>query len=389
MPQKKLTDAFIKSVDLPSKRRVEYYDTYVSGLCLRVTKNGTKTFSYEYKLRGRKKRLTIGSYKLISLKEARDKCKEAKVSVQKGLDPKSEIEARKKKDILTVDSLIEKYKDEHLSTLAKKTRIEYTRYLDDRINKHFGKFDPNKINRRDVIEFLDNIAKKEGHPVTANRVKATLSGLFTYGMHKSLIKSDPTKDIKKKKEKSRDRIYSNSEIKELWNFFNKMNAPTGYLYKILLLFARRKKEVMKSKWKNVDLEKNIWTLPKEDTKNNESLPLPITPFASAIFKKLKEHSKKSPYVFQSPVNEDTPIVSDSYARYKVKRETDVSDFTAHDLRRTAITLIAKEETPPHIGKRISGHSQKETYDIYNRYNYINEIENYLTLYHASLKNIIK
>lgn len=392
MPSKKLTDSFIRTVTPPKKKRDEYYDTIVKGLSLRVTKKGTKSFSYEYKgFDGSKKRLTIGAYGNITLKQARDKCREAKQKLIQGVDPKEEIDQNKKREFITMNELAKKYESEYLPTLSNKTQQEYKRYIQDRILKKFGNRNPNDISRLEIIEFLDRIAYTEGRKVTSNRVQATFSGLYTYGINKSLISEDPTKAITKKEEKSKERVYTDNEVKSLWEFFSDMNKPTGDLYKILLLLARRKTEVMVAKWSHVDLDEETWLFPKENVKTNTDLLLPLTDFSISILDDLRKYSGNSDYIFLSPVKINSPLTNDSYARKKVKEESEVSDFTPHDLRRTAITTLAKIRTPEHIAKKISNISQNTSDDIfrvYNRYEYLEEMKEALTKYHDLTNKII-
>ncbi|MDC0432867.1 Arm DNA-binding domain-containing protein, partial [bacterium] len=52
------------------------------GLYLQVTQSGSKTWIYRYSLRGRRRDMGLGSVKIISLKEARDRAYEARRKVQ-------------------------------------------------------------------------------------------------------------------------------------------------------------------------------------------------------------------------------------------------------------------------------------------------------------------
>ncbi|MCC5907016.1 MAG: tyrosine-type recombinase/integrase [Balneolaceae bacterium] len=385
MAKRKLTDAFIRSVNEPG----EYYDEVVKGLCLRVTPRLAKSYSYEYNYNGKKKRKTFGQADNTSLKEARDQCRETKVLLINGIDPMEEIDHRKNKLSITVSDLAEMYIREHLPSLTEKTQIDYKRYLKKRILKKFGSREVNKINRREIIEFLDEIAFTEGYAVTSNRVLATLSGLFTFGLEKSIIQKDPTKNIKKKQEKAKERVFTNKEIKILWDYFSKMKMPTGNLYKIILLYARRKTETMKAEWS--DINNGIWTIPGKNTKNNKDVILPITDLAQQIFNELEKYSGKSKYIFESPRIPNTHLQNDTNSRKRIQDKTDINDFTPHDLRRTAITKLAEIGTPEHIGKVIANHSQgdkNDVFKVYNRYKYAKEIKSYISMFHEHIHEII-
>jgi integrase len=385
MPKIKFTDPFIKGIKSLDKRQ-EFYDLHVKGLTLRVYPTGKKTFSYEYKYKGKKRRLTFGEYGMISLKMARDKVNEAKMMHQQGFDPQSEIDDRRNNVPNTISSVAERYKKEHVSQLAPKTQTEYIRYLDDHIIPKFGRFELNDLPRNEIVKFLNEIAIDKGHHVTANRLKATLSGLYTFHIREGYDVHDPTKNIKKYTERPKDRVYNDKEIKELWEYFGSMNEPIGSLYKMLLLLARRKSETWSAEWEHI--QDGNWKFPAENVKTNETFVIPLTDFTEKLLEHLKKLNPDSKYVFQSSKKKDYHIVSDSSAKKKVQLNTSVKDFTPHDLRRTAITKIAQIRTPRDVAERISIHSQKRnSYDIYDRYDRMDEKKEFLTMYHEHLLNI--
>ena len=59
----------------PPRRRIDYRDTVMPGLCLRVTSTGHKTFTLRNRVRRRQVRYAIGSYPLISLADAREQAR--------------------------------------------------------------------------------------------------------------------------------------------------------------------------------------------------------------------------------------------------------------------------------------------------------------------------
>ena len=82
-----LTARFVNSVKPTRRKRAEYFDATVSGLTLRVTENGAKSWAVLYRHRGRLRRLTPGSLDVIGLADARARAKDALHAVSKGTDP--------------------------------------------------------------------------------------------------------------------------------------------------------------------------------------------------------------------------------------------------------------------------------------------------------------
>ena len=64
---KALTDPGIGKIGrAPKGNRSERFDALAPGLCLRVTDNGTKSWSVYYRLDGKHKRMTIGGWLVIT-----------------------------------------------------------------------------------------------------------------------------------------------------------------------------------------------------------------------------------------------------------------------------------------------------------------------------------
>lgn len=108
--KRRLTSAFISSLSKPEKR-IEYFDTLVSGLFLRLYKSGSKTYFYRYRRHGKLKQLKIGTADTISLAGARKECKIKKGEISKGADPQAERQAKRNKPKPKIfDDLAQLYK---------------------------------------------------------------------------------------------------------------------------------------------------------------------------------------------------------------------------------------------------------------------------------------
>ena len=93
MPKEKLTDSFVKKTRPPESGRLEYWDTTVSGLGLRITAGGVKSWCIRYRAGTKHRRFTLGTYPALSLSKAREEALEAIRKVKKGQDLLREKEA--------------------------------------------------------------------------------------------------------------------------------------------------------------------------------------------------------------------------------------------------------------------------------------------------------
>src|SRR6516225_11969563 len=88
MARRLLTDRFCAGAKpRDGEIQTNYFDTQVSDLALRVTKNGHRSWTFHCTLGGRRKRLTFGAYPAISLSGARTRADEARAAIAEGRDP--------------------------------------------------------------------------------------------------------------------------------------------------------------------------------------------------------------------------------------------------------------------------------------------------------------
>ena len=62
MKAKRLTNVLVERITPPSSGRDEHFDAVVTGLALRVTESGARSWSYIYRLDRRNRRITLGKY---------------------------------------------------------------------------------------------------------------------------------------------------------------------------------------------------------------------------------------------------------------------------------------------------------------------------------------
>lgn len=391
MQTKKLTHTYIKNIDSPDKR-IEIYDELIDNLAVRVTPTGYKTFIYRYGAKG--KRYTIGKFPNVGLSEARNIARDLAADIAKGKDPQEEKKAqRKKKDLETFGELVEEFKELHLPTLRESTRKEYKRIIDNELLPVFKSIPAKEIEKDRIRELLDKKAYKDKSPTMANRIRARLSRIFTFGIGRGSVKSNPIQGIPtyKNGNTKRDRFYSKEEIKELWKFFEMQTEPTQSVLKMLLITGQRKTETMQMKWS--DLNEGIWTIPAELAKNKEPHEVPLSQMALEIIEKMRSMNGDSDYVFKSPQKENEPISWLTRARVFIQDNSKVPDFRPHDLRRTVATYMAKLKIDRTVLGKILNHKglagDTQVTAIYDRHSYTDEKREALELWAAHLQELLK
>lgn len=355
--------------------RIEVYDTYSKGLVLRVAKTGRKTFVFRFRMDGKHRRMTIGEFPDMRLSKARSETADLKYKVRKGVNPQGIKKKDQKKNFAY---LAGEFKDKHFPKLRESTKESYGYVIDNILLPEFGTTELKNISKHDIISMLDRKAYKDNSPALANKTRSVLSKIFNFAVKRDLAKNNLVSLTPTYKEgrNSRDRYYSEDEIIELWDYFNNIQEITGSILKILLVCGQRKTETMRIRWDDISDNNKTWTIPADIAKNNQSHQVPLSELAVSIITNLKPYTGDKTYVFSSPKKQNEPILNLSRHRYVIKRQTSVSDFRIHDLRRTMATYMAKIGVSRVILGKLLNHKGLSGDDhvtaIYDRHSYMRE-----------------
>lgn len=372
MPKEKLTPQRVKGLPIPSGGRVDYQDTVVPGLVLRVASSGRKTYSVSYWLHGKRPRVTLGvsddspkrgpgvtDLDRLSLADARDRAKGVLQDVKIGLDPAAE--RREKREAATFAELAREYLKRHAK--AKKTAKgarEDERRIENVLLPRWGTWPAGEIRKRDVVALLDEY-EDAGKPYARNRMAALLSKMFNFGLDRDLagLTTNPAARLQDHDlEKPRKRVLSDDELKVLLPLFRDAGLA-GLGFELLLLTGQRPGEVFGMSWSEVDGD--VWNLPKERTKNRRSRfapdvhRVPLSTQAKAVLAKLKAYKNDSGFVFPSP-KKGKPFTS-YYAEARSIRKAAAleEDWEVYDLKATVLTGMQGLGFPPHVQSAVANH----------------------------------
>ena len=129
-----LTDRLICGLK-PRLRQFEVFDSKVPGLTIRISPQGSKSFSVLYRIGGRNRRLTLGRYPIVTLADARKRARQVLNQVWQGLDPATE-KIRQRADY--EGSLFPAALDEFVETHAKR-KTRGARETERLLRREFGK----------------------------------------------------------------------------------------------------------------------------------------------------------------------------------------------------------------------------------------------------------
>ncbi len=368
MPTLRLTQVAIDRLAPPKAGRIEFFDSVLPGFGLRISDNGHKAWVLFYRLGGRQRRYTLGSlatYPEVAV--ARDRARHLLQRVEQGIDPAAEKVARPERQPDTIETLAEQFVARYCKPKNRSWRTTEAVLRLHVLSRWAGR-DAASIGRRDVLELLDDLVDR-GHPIVANRVLAAVRKMFGWAVERDILLASPVTNVKAPgKEVERERVLSDEELSKLWNAATKAGGVAGGFFRMLMLTAQRRDEVATMRWADLNLEANIWTLPREATKGDRSHEVPLASCGVAILLALPRCGE---FVFTS-TRGAWPISGYSKMKAAIAKAAAVEDWRIHDLRRTAGTGMARCGIAVSTISRVLNHKEGGVTKIYNRYSYLDE-----------------
>jgi integrase len=228
------------------------------------------------------------------------------------------------------------------------------------------------IKRSDVVRLLDAIEDDNG-PRAAHVVLAYLSKLFNW--HASRDDEFRSPIVRgmgrvKPRERARERTLSDDEIRAVWSAADEADVFGRYL-QFLLLTATRRTEA--AQMMRAELAGGVWTIPAARMKGKQEHVVPLSAAASKLVADLPA---KGDFVFTT----DGVAPISGFSKFKrafdkavaTRESKPLPNWTLHDLRRTARSLMSRAGVPTDHAERVLGHAIGGVRATYDRHDFANE-----------------
>jgi integrase len=374
-----LTDRQLSALAAPASGRLEIADG--TGLIVRVTANGTKTFGVWWRIpkkfggAERKGFYTIGTTTAVTLADARRQAKEILELARSGVSPVVELKRRAeeaqaealRRAGLTVITVVERHLDARRATLRPATLAQYEYTMKTLRESPLAVRQLQELKRGDVREALRTISRERGAG-SARKVKTLVRAAARWAAAEDLVPHDVLAGLSMPEIESgrRDRVLSDEEIVALWRACD--DAPPIMAASVrlqLLLTLRHPSETAGMRW--ADLHRNrieglgevmVYDIPKERRKHGIPLSLPLPPLAVETVDRLR------------PLTGRAELVLDGWSlgrelhwwrriiKRRMIRTTGAANCTRHDLRRTAASGMCRIGVRVHAADTVLGHVVK-------------------------------
>ena len=212
-----------------------------------------------------------------------------------------------------------------------------------------------------------NIFIGKDYPITANRVLALISSIFTFAVQNEYWSGvNPCAAISRNRENKRERFVMPDELPLFFSALAECPSPvTRDFIMMSLLTGARRTNVLQMRWQEIYPDRGEWVIPH--TKNGTPQRIPLLPKAFDVLKLRREDISfpGSEFVFPG-IGKTGHLAEPKKAWASVLKKANLTDLRLHDLRRTFGSWQAGTGANLSVIGRSLNHKSLATTKIYDR-----------------------
>ena len=369
-----LSAAFVKKAKAKPERH-EIPDSYIERLYFIVQPSGAKSWAIRYRVnKGKPRKLTLGSYPIMSLDKARSDAAKALDRVDHGIDPA----AAENDDDTSLAARVALYRQLHVAKLRKGTQGYINRELDRMLALWPGK-ELRAIRKSDVVAFIDRAAARGD--AAQNTAWQCAKAFFAWNEEKLDDFTSPARTIERpNKVVLRERVLTDAELAAVWKACPSNAA--GRLCKMLMLTGARRDEMAALERSEIGADAIV--IPAKRTKTGVAHEIALSPLMRHVLAGAKGNGKYA-------------LTGTDYQVNKSKRTKDeietpgVAPWRFHDLRRSFATGLAGKpfSAPLPVIEKLLNHKLQGMLAVYQKQKYVEERRDALLAWSEHIEKLVK
>jgi integrase len=280
------------------------------GLYLQISKWGTPSWAFRYRIGDKLRTAGLGSVDTFSLAEARERARQMRQQRADGIDPIEDRRARRSQanveaaKAMTFRACAEAYIQAHKAEWrSPKSLASWEGTLRMYAYSEIGGLPVKNVDTPLVMRVLRPVWSKA--PETANRLRGRLEAILGWAATSGYRTGDnPARwrdhlqnllakpgDAKRAKRdaKGRDGHHPALAYAEIGTFVERLRGLDGIAARALefgILTAARTGEVIGARWDEIDVAERMWTIPAHRMKANREHRVPLSDAAMAIVEQM-------------------------------------------------------------------------------------------------------
>jgi integrase len=297
----KLTDKALRALK-PQDRIYNVADG--AGLSVEVWPNGGMYWRFRYRFAGKAKRLSLGVYPEVSLKEARDTLAAARATLRAGVDPSQDRRQAKAALLTVADREFGKVAGEWLAHQkagwAAETYRKAAYIVDQYLADHLKGTDIATLGTPEARRAIGAIAARA--PALAQKARGHLGSIVEFAIHRGLREEGRTLSLKgavPKHGKGHIAAATNpDDVRTLLGAIDGYDSPvTRAALVVAMLTALRPGVVAGARWDEIDLEAAEWLVPADRMKTRHAHLIPLPRQAVDELRGMLKFTAGTDYVF--------------------------------------------------------------------------------------------
>lgn len=327
------------------------------GLYLEVSPSGGKLWRWKYRFAKVEKRLSLGVYPDVSLKDARERHIEARRQLSAGIDPGEARKAGKRSQAgaESFEAIAREWHAKFSSTWNKTYGQRMLIRFEKDIFPWLGKRPIAEIKAPDLLTVLRR-TENRGALESAHRLMQNCGQVFRYAVATGRTDRDPTGDLRGALPPTRVKHHASIiEPKKIGELLRAIDGYEGYFVtkcamRLAPLVFVRPGELRKAEWKEIDFAAAEWRIPAERMKMREQHIVPLSSQAIAILRDLepltgqgipaKPNAPK--YIFPGARTRERPMSENAVLAALRRMGYSKEEMTGHGFRSMASTLLHEQ-----------------------------------------------
>ena len=408
MSKKTLSDSMIKATK-PSSKDLRLFDG--NGLYLLIKPNNSRGWRIDYTINKKRKTLSLGTYPLITLAEARNSAFDVKKMVSNGIDP-SDIRKSQKIDedikqknhdrisqgLSELDSfkfVTEEWFSKRMQNMTEGYKSRVYSQLNRDVFPYIGNKNISEITSKELLAIIQKIESR-GAIESSHRILNTCAQIFRYGIVTDRLESDITVPLKGALTPVKGGHFAAvTDVKKFRELLRAIETFSGSkvvsaALKIAPHVFVRPGELRTAKWVDIDFDAREWRYLV--TKTNVQHIVPLSKQVISILQELKIYTDNGCYVFPSArtPNGSRPMSDVALLAALRRMGYEKDEVTVHGFRATARTLLDEilKFRPDFIEHQLAHSVRDPLGRAYNRTTHIDERKKMMQVWSDYLAELI-